>query len=188
MAAWRHFHPVSGFVCISEIEEKRNVFSPNLFSFLLLSIQSVKIAAAVHRFLSGFNPLIRRSPVAVFNFSQNSRNCSAFRPFLFAKNMERRSSNNSSGNSPLRMSPSSSVAGLINGERKKPFLIGVAGGTASGKVILNFKNLKTFDIKDAELIWSSKWIRCTFWDTFYSLFITTKVHKVKQFKQEKLNI
>jgi len=26
------------------------------------------------------------------------------------------------------------MGGLINGERKKPFLIGVAGGTASGKV------------------------------------------------------
>jgi len=48
--------------------------------------------------------------------------------------MDRRSSNASNGNSPVRVSPSSSMGGLINGERKKPFLIGVAGGTASGKV------------------------------------------------------
>ncbi len=101
--------------------------------FFPASLQSLKSATALNRFLSGFNPLLRWSPA--FNCSrENSRNCSAFRPFLIGSNMDRRANNNSSGNSPLRMSPSSSVAGLINGERKKPFLIGVAGGTASGKV------------------------------------------------------
>lgn len=37
-------------------------------------------------------------------------------------------SNNNSSNSPVRVSPYGAA------ERKKPFLIGVAGGTASGKV------------------------------------------------------
>lgn len=45
--------------------------------------------------------------------------------------MNRRQS--TASNSPIRLSPSSSSGGLINGERKKPFIIGVGGGTASGK-------------------------------------------------------
>ena len=61
----------------------------------------------------------------------------------------RRSSQSSSG-SPLRISPSSSM--LISSssavtDKKKPFLIGVAGGTASGKVnfcIYSNYSLKTF--------------------------------------------
>jgi hypothetical protein len=71
--------------------------------------------------------------------------------------MDRRANNNSSGNSPLRMSPSSSVAGLINGERKKPFLIGVAGGTASGKVE---------QFWPLSLLWSFRlhfWVFCYFY-------------------------
>jgi len=59
---------------------------------------------------------------------------SVFQPLKSARIMDRRTSQNSSG-SPLRISPSSSLGGLTNGERKKPFLIGVAGGTASGKVV-----------------------------------------------------
>ena len=40
------------------------------------------------------------------------------------------------GSSPLRASPNGSAAAL-GGDEKKPFLIGVAGGTASGKVMKN---------------------------------------------------
>ena len=92
-----------------------------------------KIASAYVRSIVGVNPSILFCNNSLSSVVKPRAYSTNVRPFVksFHKKMEHRTS---TGNSPLRISPSSSMGGLINGERKKPFLIGVAGGTASGKV------------------------------------------------------
>ena len=109
--------------------ERRNLFwhrTRFLKAFL-------KILARRGTSVVGFFPrhqLLQSTPAQI---SGSRLKSSVFQPLKSAGIMDRRTSQNSS-NSPLRVSPSSSLGGLTNGDRKKPFLIGVAGGTASGKV------------------------------------------------------